>query len=492
LATTIRLRYTGLVTFASHVLSVFTSLAFLTFLTRNLTVVDFGVWAYIMLIISFIFFPINITNYWIPRYTARGVNVSKTGLAINLTMSLLGLAIFLLISPYLAKKVNTDLLFFVFASSIIPFMYLSSTLQNIALGCAPQTISYGYIASEIARVTLGFITIVHMKAGLYGAFISVAIAQLVFAIFLLASLRGHVTQGNVDLGTARKWSKMGWIPIYSNLAPTLLGADAFIVTLLASSTQPIAFWNAASAIAAVVGYSTALSFALYPKLLSGGDARDVETSFKLVLMLAVPSAIGALILAEPLLNVLGYKFVEAATILRVNILITLLGCLTGILGNVIIGTEKVDMEDASFKKLLKSRLFLLPTLSYVQALIYLPALSIASTIIINLSLAPIYINVPLVCSLIGLFSTIPIFIYEYRLAKKILPFHFPVKSLAKYGLASVVMAGVIMLLYPKGFVETITSVFLGALAYFLVLLIIDRDARQLMNSIISEFKSKVA
>jgi hypothetical protein len=150
------------------------------------------------------------------------------------------------------------------------------------------------------------------------------------------------------------------------------------------------------------------------------------------------------------------------------------------------------MEDASFKKLLKSRLFLLPTLSYVQALIYLPALSIASVIIINLSLNPIYINVPVACSLIGLFSTIPIFAYEYRLAKKILPFQFPVKSLAKYGLASIVLAGVIMLLYPKGTVETITTVLLGALAYFLVLFIIDRDARQLLNSIISEFKSKVA
>jgi hypothetical protein len=408
-------------------------------------------------------------------------------------MSLLGLAIFLLISPYLAKKVNTDPVYFMVASSIIPFMYLSFSLQAIAGGCAPQNIGYGYIASESTRVILGFITIVHMKAGLYGAFISVAIAQLVWAIFLLVSLRGHVTQGNIDLGIARKWSKMAWIPIYSGLAGTLLSADAFIVTLLTSSTKSISFWNAASAIVAVVGYSTQLSFALYPKLLSGGDARDVETSFKLVLMFAVPSAIGAFILAEPLLGVLGYKFVGAAIILRASILPVFLGCLMGILGSVIIGTEKVDIEeDVSFKKLLKSRLFLLPILSYAQALIYLPALCVASVVIINLSLEPIYINVPLACTLIGLFAVIPIFIYEYRWAKRVLPFKFPVKSLAKYGLASIALGGVIMLFYPKGAVETIASVFLGGLTYFLVLFIIDRDARQLMKSIISEFKSKVA
>jgi len=163
----------------------------------------------------------------------------------------------------------------------------------------------------------------------------------------------------------------------------------------------------------------------------------------------------------------------------------------GILDSVIIGTEKVDTEDASFKGLLKSRLFLLPTLSYIRAFVYLPTICIVSAIIINLSLEPVYLNLPLACTLIGLFSLIPIFAYEYVLAKKILPFHFPARSLAKYSLASVALAGVTILFHPKTAVQTITSVFLGAFAYFSVLFIIDKDTRQLINSITSVFKSKV-
>jgi len=491
LARRIRLRYTGLVAFASKIFSVFTGLAFLLFLTRNVTLEDFGVWALVMVVIHYIIFPHSLTNYWVTRYVARGFKVAKTGLATNLALSLLGFVFSLLISPYIAKTVNADPAYFMVGSLIVPAWYLVLSLEAVARGCIPHIIGYGFVTFEITKVILGLIMIVYMKIGLYGAFMSLVIAYLVQAIFLLASLRGYVTAGNIDLNTAKKWLKMSWVPFYEGLAYLLLSLDAFIVTLLTFSSLPLSLWRSALTITTIVSYSTELASALYPKLLSGGSKQDVETSFKLVLMFAIPCAIGALILAEPLLRIFKREFVDAAIILRVNVLTVLLTCVVGILNFVIIGTEKIDIEDASFKKLLKSRLFLLPTLSYIQALVYLPTICIASAIIINLSLKPVEVNVPLACTLIGLFSLIPIFTYKYKLAKKILLFQFPVKSSAKYGLASIALAGVIILFHPKTTVQTIASVFLGAFAYFSVLFTIDKDTRQLINSIISTFKSKL-
>lgn len=124
MARTIRLRYTGLVAFTSQVFSVFTGLAFLTMLTRNVTIEHYGVWAYIMLIISYITFPNCLINYWATRYTARGLKVAKTSLATILTFSLLGFAISILISPYLAKTVNVDPAYFIVGSFLVPTMYL--------------------------------------------------------------------------------------------------------------------------------------------------------------------------------------------------------------------------------------------------------------------------------------------------------------------------------------------------------------------------------
>jgi len=494
LARRIRLRYTGLVVFASRIFSVFTGLAFLFFLTRNVTLDNdplkaFGVWALVMVVVSYLIFPHYITNYWVTRDVARGFKVAKTSLVMSLAFSLLGFAISLIISPYIAKMVNADPAYFMVGSLILLAWYLVLNLEAIASGCTPHIIGYGSVTYEITRVILALILIVYLKTGLYGAFISIIIAFLAQAAFLLMSLRGHVTEGTIDLNSAKKWLKMFWVPLYTSLAPFLLSLDAFIVTLFAFSSLPLSLWRAALTFTTIVGYSTDLAFALYPKLLSGGSEQDVETSFKLVLMFVIPSATGALILAESLLQIFKREFVEAAIILRVNVLAVVLTCVLGILNSVIIGTEKVDIkEDASFKKLLKSRLFLLPTLSYVRALMYLPAICVISAFIVNLSLEPVYLNLPLACSWIGLFSLIPVFAYEYMLAKKILPFHFPVKSLAKYSLASVVLAGVTFLFHSRITVQTIASIFLGAFAYFSVLFIIDRDTRQLITSIISTFK----
>jgi len=489
LARRIRLRYTGLIVFASKIFSVFTGLAFLFFLTRNVTLTDFGIWALVMVVVSYIIFPHSVVNYWVTRYVARGIKVAKTGLAMNLVISLLGFAVSLLVSPYIAKMVNADPAYFMVGSLIIPAWYLVLSLEAIAGGCIPHIVGYGFVAFEITKVILGLITIVYMKTGLYGAFFSIVIAFLVQAAFLLTNLRGHVTDGTINLNSAKKWFEMGWIPFYASLAPFLLSLDVLIVTLFAFSSLPISLWRAALTFTTIVSYSTELASALYPKLLSGGSEQDVETSFKLVLMFVIPSATGALILAEPLLRIFKWEFVEAAIILRVNVLTVVLTCVLGILNSVIIGTEKVDIEeDASFKKLLKSRLFLLPTLSYVRVFMYLPAICVVSAIIVNSSIEPVYLNLPLACTLIGLFSLIPIFVYEYMLAKKSLPFHFPVKSLAKYTLASVALAGITILFHPKTAVQTITSVFLGAFAYFSVLFIIDKDTRQLINSIMSTFK----
>jgi hypothetical protein len=492
LAKGIRLRYSGLIVFASQVLSVFTGLAFLIFLTRNVAKLEyFGVWGYIMLIVSYITFPNCLVTYWATRYTARGLKVAKTSLVMILTFSIVSFAVFILISPYLAKTVGIAPLYFMVGSFLVPIMYVLYTLGSIAQGCVPHILGYGVAIFEISKVILAFIAIVYLKTGLYGALISVTIAQLAQVIFLLVRLWNRLTEGNIDLNTTKKWLRMGWVPLYSSLPSILLGAGPLIITLLTFSAEPIAFWNAATAITAIVGYSTQLAFALYPKLLSGGNERDVETSFELVLMFAVPLAIGAELLAGPLLQILRAQFIEAAIILRVDTLNVFLSCIMGMLGSVIIGTEKVDTENATFKKLLKSRLFLLPTLSYIQAFVYLPAICIASAIIVSLSLGPFYLNLPLACELIELSCMVPIFTYEYKLAKKILPFKFPVKSLAKYSLASIALAAVIIFFYPKRADQTIVSVFLGAFAYFCVLFVIDKNARRLMNSIVSTFKSKV-
>jgi len=147
------------------------------------------------------------------------------------------------------------------------------------------------------------------------------------------------------------------------------------------------------------------------------------------------------------------------------------------------------VEDASFGKLIRSRLFLLPSLYYIYISIYLPIVYVVTALIINLRIEPVYLNVGVAINLVGLLVSASILAYTYRIAKRTLPFKLPVKSLTKYVLASIVMVSIIIPFYPQKFVQTMTLVTIGAIAYFLVLIGIDKDARDLIRQILSTFKT---
>jgi O-antigen/teichoic acid export membrane protein len=487
LGANVRLRYTGLITFLSRIISVFTGFVFITLVTRNLTLDDFGAWQYILLLTSYMTFPQSVVNYWITRYIARELKAAKTGLILSLVFSLIGLGVFLLISPPAADSVNISLNYFLIASFVIPILGTETSLEAIAHGCAPQLAGYGFLIFEITKVISGFITIFYLRTGLFGAIVSLLFSYIAQTMFLFVSLRSHII-GDFDGNMAKKWMKIGWIPLYGGAASFLASLDALIVILLISSSEPMAFWRAASTITGIVGYSSLLASALYPKLLAGGDKRDVETSLNLVLMFAIPSLIGALILAEPLLRILRYEYDVAANILRINALLVFLGSLTTVLNSIVTGTEKADVEETSFRRLLKSRLFLLPTISYVYLAFYLPLVYIITLMLKNTAIESLYVNIPLILNIVAFLFYIPVFIYSYRLAHRVLPFKFPVKHTGKYILASTILAAILILFYPHSTIETVLMVLLSAIIYCGVLFVIDEETRDLAKRIFTSFR----
>ncbi|MEM3063185.1 MAG: hypothetical protein QW303_06560, partial [Nitrososphaerota archaeon] len=204
MARKIRLRYTGLIAFSSRIFSIFTGLIFITTVTRNVPVYDFGIWQYISQLISYFLFPLCIISYWSTRYIARNIKVGKTSLLLTSLFSMVTFIIFLIISPYVAKGVNADIAFFILGSLILVFLSLINGLESIAYGYKPHVPSYGFIIFEIIKVILGIITVFYMRAGLYGALTSLLIAYVAQSIFLLIVLKDEI-HGNFNLEITKKW-----------------------------------------------------------------------------------------------------------------------------------------------------------------------------------------------------------------------------------------------------------------------------------------------
>ncbi len=492
----IRLRYTGLVTFFSRILSLFTGLLFVVMVIRRIPPEDFGLWGILSVFIPYFLFPPRAISYWVTRYVARGFNVSKTGIYVNGGLALLCFLAYSIAAPYMAASVEAATFYFFLAGIEVLLKSIFSSLEAVGLATKPEVLSYSFMAFELSKIGLGIFAVVFLRLGLFGVILSIVLADLFQVFFLLFSLRNEIS-GNLNLNLVRKWFSLSWIPLFGSVAGLLLSLDTIILSSLTGSTLPKAFMEAPMAISSIISYSSLLAYALYPKILGGGSGKDVETVLKLVLLFAIPLFVGAFILASPLLHILRIEYSVTENILRVLVIGAFLTCISGIFGAVISGTERVELrEDTTFRDYLKSRIFLLSILTYVHVAFYIPSVFLLTYYSV-LNGVP-YVSLVFYCVLSNLIIAIPIMLYKWHVAIKAMRFNFPYRNLIRYLIASGAMAAFLLLFYPYGaYSERILYVLsnllpvvaVGAIIYLGIVYIIDKDTKALFNSIYVYLKS---
>ena len=244
-----------------------------------------------------------------------------------------------------------------------------------------------------------------------------------------------------------------------------------------------AYYGAAVTIANIISYSGFLALALYPRLLSGSSVEDVPISLKLVMMFAIPMTAGVMVLSDSYLTILKLVYAEARPVLILLAMNFLCVGLSPVFSTIIMGTERVDAKaKIAFQELIKSRLFLLFTLPYLQSAVTLPTTFFMLTFIAKTSLeAATYI------ALITLLANSAMLIVRYFIARKCLAFNFPWNSVSKYALASAVMTiSLLVIPHPTKLSKTVALTLLGATIYIAVLMFIDKETRSLAKSILQE------
>ena len=356
----------------------------------------------------------------------------------------------------------------------------------------PQVIGYGLLIHELCKVAFGFLLIVEFQLGLLGAMCSIIsshIIQIAFYVILTAK----ELKENIRWTYLKEWLKASPINIYAIIGskiPLFTLIFLFVYGELARS-----YYGAANTIASVISHSTFLAYALYPKLLSRINIEDVFTSLKMVLMFAIPMTIGAIILSDSYLTILSPAFTDARlvlSILAINALSTSLSgvsiSLPGVFSTVVMGTEKIDAQaKIPFKQLAKTRLFQIFTLPYVESAITLPPAFFALFYVAKTQLeAATYL------ALINLIVGLVMLLCRYVIAYKCLAFNFPWKSVARYTVATAVMATLLFMIpHPTRLLLTGVLTVLGGIVYVVVLGAIDQETRELIKSIVEEVKSKL-
>jgi O-antigen/teichoic acid export membrane protein len=482
----IRVQYSGFIIFASQILSVASGLIFTLLLTRNMSTSEYGIWTNIFDYTAYFWLFSGVLPFWATRFMARGKEGTvKTSMIAQLVIAFISTLIYLPAVVLISTAIGTQayLLIYLIAGLYIFDFYMISIFEGVLRSHRPQVIGYGLLIEELVKVSIAVVFIVGLHQLFLGAILALVVSALVQVIYYVGLLRDEFKQ-KINWSYIKEWFKGSVAIAYSSIGSQLF---SFVMVLLfyygGSDTR--AFYQAAFTFTNVIGYSASLAFALYPKLLSKScPDEQVNISFRTVMMLAIPLATITIVMATSFLTILDIDYAIAWPVVIALTIDTLVVLISQFYNNCIMGVEAFDAEGKiALRKLFRSKIFKIFTITYIQAAIALP---LAYFVLTSLSVAG---SVQAVVNIIAIsiavhFST---FTGLYFFMRKTVRLPVACKSITKYVCASVLM-GILLFIVPSTFtlLFTVAKAVVGLAIYIAVLLAIDKQARELLKLIILE------
>jgi len=484
----VRLQYSGLVIFAAKVLSIGTGLIFTLLITRNTTGEQFGVWTNIYDVMGYFVLLSSTIPFWATRFVARNMEGStKTGMVANLIIGTISVLFYIPLVPFITSALGVAgeyvVLYFIVSAQIFE-SHLINQLEATLRAERPQAIGYGLLIAETTKVTLAYVSIVRLQQPLAGAMVSLTIAillQIIYYLTLVSPSLKEKTQWNY----IREWLKGSIANIYY-LIGGQISAVIFIMLFVFGGQGARGDYAAAYTIAMVITYSTFLSFALYPRLLATGSLGDVTTSLKLVLMFAIPLTAGAMAIPDSLLIILKPAYAEAVPVLLILAINSLVLTIFTFYQYVLFGVEKLD-EKATIpiRQLVKSDIFKVFTLPYIQAAVTLP---LAYYVLTNFALAQT-VRAAVYIAVITMAAQLAMFIVLYLLVRRVIRVTVPWTSIGKYVFTGAIMGSVLYLIpHPTRLALILAEAVAGGIFYLALLSAIDKEARTLLKTILQEIR----
>lgn len=477
-------------------ISVFTGLSFSIIVTRTLTINEYGTWSLIYtLIFGYVVIIEPIISYWATREIARGMNSGKTAIVYSSIFSLAGIFVYLIIAYFMSLQTNVEQSILFYAAILIPFVFLNRTLTAINMGWKPHAVSYGLISLSAIQIPAGLIFVYFMHLGVKGIILATLAAYIASSVILFFYAREKLKNA-IKKEFLRKWFRLSWLPMYPGIVSMIGHLDIVLFSIITKSVQGLAIWSAAMIISLVVTNSSSISRAVYPKLLEGGNKEYLKGNLTQLFYFAIPLTAIAIAFAKPGLFIINPIYEVAFPVVIFSSIYVFLNTINAVFQSVLTGMETVDIDETSqIKSYVKSKLFLIPTLSLIQTCLYVGLLGF---VLLILSSSTSQLNLVIYWSMMAMMSSLPLTICLFILVKRNLLSVVDFNSTIKYLLASVVAFGSVysvsehFLIYDKNIFQFITGflflVGLGIGIYLVITYFIDSRTRKLFKAILAEIR----
>lgn len=473
----IRVRFSGLLMFAGNLTTLATGLVFNVLIARNLEPAELGVWFFIGSVIPYFQVLEKVVPYWSVMEIPRGHAVGRTAVVFNLLVSLPIASAFALLSGMLADVIGTEQRTVALAALLLPLYYVISALTSVTYSTEPHRLGLRTLVIDGVKIPLALAL---LPFGLEGVIAAVVIANAAYVVYLYSVSRKYF-EGDLDWEWLKGSLRRAWLPLHENFIGYLTAAtDSVIVGVLLSSDD-LSRYGIGLTIAGVVGTAKALMSAVFPALLRSGTVSpsELRALFKFIHVFTTPMVAGGIALAPQLVEIFGTRYLAAASALPFLLLVPAIGVMSLTMRSIVAGLEVAE-GGTTGKGLVRSALFVtqLPGYLYLGGLVLGTVVAVGWAGITGAAVARLSASVV---------SFVPM-LYLYR---KRAPAITVLSGLEKTVPASLVMVTVLLLLNPRGTLFTLGTIAVGALVYFSVLLLIDRDSRALTRRAISEARSVI-
>lgn len=452
---------------------------------------EFGTWSFISSLMALFVLPSAVFPFWATRFMARGKEgAPRTALSANLAFGLASIVVYLIVvAPLItAFGISSAYLFvYLLASLQILNLFLISVHESCLQVVKPQAKGHGFLIEEVVKVVVALALILGLRqifVGAMVAMISGAAAQVAFYSWIL---KDELRQP-IQWGYLREWLKGSPALAYNIIGTQLINFLSYMLLYFAGQSA-LGYYQAALTFSVVIGYASYLAFALYPKMLAQECPQDVSASFTTVIMLVLPMVAVALTMSRSLLVILKDSYAPAAPILMLLTVQSLVVVISQFYTQCLLGVEAFDIEGRiPFRQLLRSKIFKVFSLPYLQAAISLPILFfiLARVGSSNPILAAEYLVVVLTIAQVISFSVLFAFMH------KSLTFNVAWLSIGKCVFGALVTAGVLLILpQTTTLTPTFGKLLVAVLVYTGLLYAIDADARKLVRQIWEEITGTV-
>jgi hypothetical protein len=488
----LRLQYTGYIIFAAKLIGVATGLIYQYMIARATTKPEYDIYFNLNDVLAYFTLLAGVVPFWVMRCVARGKEgATKTGFVTNLIISALFTVAYLAAVPFVLPLLGISmnyLTLYLVASIQIVELYLIGLFEPCLQATKPQAVGYGLLVQQVVKVALGYVLIIQLGQPLLGMIISTAIAFSI-QIAYYYKLQAAEMREPIKWGYVKEWLKGSLANIYTMIGGQLANL-IFLLLFSLGGEGSRGIYGAAAIVVNVITYSSFLAFALYPKLLTEQKSEDVTVGLKTVLMFAIPMTAVAMALANSYIVLLRTElasFAGAGLVLAILALDALVGVISGIYSAVVFGIESVDMENLTFKSMVKSKIFIAFSLPYAQAAITIPTTYFILTTYAYQQPLLAALSVSIINSVVR-FVMFIVIVFVVRGMMKIA---FPWRSVAKYAFASAV-TGVLLFLLPMAttILTTLVWTAIGGLVYLAILILIDKETRSLPKDILGEIRGQ--